>query len=74
MDGFFVAKFKVTKRAKQAKQDNVERNDIVMDEEVALEDVQFDEGEDEEYLRGKWICIAVLMPGSHFQQRPNGGD
>ena len=74
MDGFFVAKFKVTKRAKQAKQDNVERNDIVMDEEVALEDVQFDEGEDEEYLRGKWICIAVLMPGSHFRQRPNGGD
>lgn len=74
MDGFFVAKFKVTKRAKQAKQDNVERNDIVMDEEVALEDVQFDEGEDEEYLRGKWICIAVLMPGSHSQQRPNGGD
>jgi 25S rRNA (cytosine2870-C5)-methyltransferase len=71
MDGFFVAKFKVTKRAKQ---DNVERNDIVMDEDVALEDVQFDEGEDEEYLRGKWICIAVLTPGSHFQQRPNGGD
>ena len=74
MDGFFVAKFKITKRAKQAKQDGEEKHDILMDEDVALEDVQFDEGEDEEYIRGKWTCIAVLIPGSHFQQRPNGGD
>ncbi|KAF8478633.1 NOL1/NOP2/sun family RNA met [Russula ochroleuca] len=50
MDGFFVAKFKVTRRAKQAKQDSEEKNDILMDD-VAPEDVQFDEREDEEYIQ-----------------------
>jgi ribosomal RNA methyltransferase Nop2 len=54
MDGFFVAKFKVTKRAKQAKEDSEGKNDILLDEDVAMEDpVQFDEREDEEYIRGK---------------------
>ena len=74
MDGFFVAKFKVTKRAKQAEQDSEGKNDILMDEDVAPQDVQFDEREDEEHIRGAWICTAVLMCGSHVQQRPNGGD
>ena len=53
MDGFFVAKFKVTKRAKQAKQDSEGGTDILMDEDVAPENVQFDEREDEEYIQGK---------------------
>ncbi|KAH9997230.1 NOL1/NOP2/sun family-domain-containing protein [Russula vinacea] len=51
MDGFFVAKFKVTKRAKQAKQDSEGGTDILMDEDVAPENVQFDEREDEEYIQ-----------------------
>ena len=53
MDGFFVAKFKVTKRAKQAKLEGEGENDTLMDEDVAPEDVQFDEREDEEYIQGK---------------------
>jgi hypothetical protein len=53
MDGFFVAKFKVTKRAKEAKEDSEKNKEILMEEDVALEDVQFDEREDEEYIRGK---------------------
>jgi ribosomal RNA methyltransferase Nop2 len=53
MDGFFVAKFKVTKRAKQVKEDSEGKKDILMEEDVALEDVQFDEREDEGYIRGK---------------------
>jgi len=48
MDGFFVAKFRVTKRAKPPKE--VEE---LMDEGVIQEDVQFDEREDEGYIRGK---------------------
>ncbi|KAF8503508.1 NOL1/NOP2/sun family RNA met [Russula emetica] len=49
MDGFFVAKFKVTKRAKQAKQENEEKDNILMNEDAA--DIQFDEREDEEYVQ-----------------------
>lgn len=48
MDGFFVAKFRVTKRVKPPKE--VEE---LMDEGVIQEDVQFDEREDEGYIRGK---------------------
>jgi len=48
MDGFFVAKFKVMKRAKQIEEDE-ERGDLVVDEDVQ-EDVQFDEKEDERYI------------------------
>lgn len=51
MDGFFVAKFKVTKRAKQEKQENEENDNILMNEDAALEDIQFDEREDEEYIQ-----------------------
>jgi ribosomal RNA methyltransferase Nop2 len=68
MDGFFVAKFKVTKRAKQAEQDSEEKNDILMDEDVAPQNVQFDEREDEEHIRGAWICTAVLMRGSQYNR------
>ncbi|KAH9063389.1 NOL1/NOP2/sun family RNA met [Lactarius vividus] len=49
MDGFFVAKFRVTKRAKQADEDE-ERSYPAVDEDV-LQDVQFDEKEDEQYIQ-----------------------
>ncbi|KAI9466259.1 NOL1/NOP2/sun family RNA met [Lactarius psammicola] len=48
MDGFFVAKFKVTRRAKQVEEDE-ERSDPVVNEDVP-QDVQFDEKEDERYI------------------------
>lgn len=53
MDGFFVAKFKVMKRAKQAKEDDEEMAAIANDEDALPEDIQFDEKEDEEYIQGK---------------------
>lgn len=59
MDGFFVAKFKVTKRAKQAKQENEDNDNILMNEDVALEDIQFDEREDEEYIQGKSTRVEM---------------
>ncbi|KAH9966718.1 NOL1/NOP2/sun family-domain-containing protein [Russula dissimulans] len=49
MDGFFVAKFRVTKRVKPSKEED--ENEILMDEDVTQEDVQFDEKEDEGYIR-----------------------
>jgi hypothetical protein len=51
MDGFFVAKFKVMKRAKQTEEDE-ERSNPVVDEDV-LQNVQFDEKEDERYIHGE---------------------
>jgi len=48
MDGFFVAKFKVMRRAKKAGEDK-EGSDPVVDQDV-LQDVQFDENEDERYI------------------------
>ncbi len=51
MDGFFVAKFKVTKRAKKA-EDDEKRGDSVVDEKE-VEEVQFDEKEDEPYIQGE---------------------
>ncbi|KAI9446410.1 putative NOP2-nucleolar protein [Lactarius indigo] len=59
MDGFFVAKFRVTKRAKQADEDE-ERNNPVVDEDV-LQDVQFDEKEDERYIQGESPRIAAVL-------------
>jgi 25S rRNA (cytosine2870-C5)-methyltransferase len=59
MDGFFVAKFKVTKRAKQAKQENDEKDNILMNKDAALEDIQFDEREDEEYIQGKSTRVEM---------------
>ncbi|KAI0006077.1 NOL1/NOP2/sun family-domain-containing protein [Russula compacta] len=50
MDGFFVAKFRITKRGKQVKEDE-EESDTLMEEDVAQEDVRFDEKEDEEYIQ-----------------------
>jgi len=61
MDGFFVAKFKVTKRAKQAEEDE-ERSDPVVDEDV-LQDVQFDEKEDERYIQGESLRITAVLAG-----------
>ncbi|KAH9981251.1 NOL1/NOP2/sun family-domain-containing protein [Lactifluus volemus] len=52
MDGFFVAKFKVTKRAKQAKEEDEEKHETVMDEDVPSQGVRFDEKEDKEYIQG----------------------
>ena len=50
MDGFFVAKFRVTKRAKgEGEAENV----ISMNEDVAQQDIQFDEDEDKGYIQGK---------------------
>jgi hypothetical protein len=68
MDGFFVAKFKVTKRAKQAKQEDEENDNILMNEDAALEDIQFDEREDEKYIQGRSKGVEMhcsLMRGSH---------
>jgi len=61
MDGFFVAKFKVTKRTKQAEEDE-ERSDPVVDEDV-LQDVQFDEKEDERYIQGESLRITAVLAG-----------
>lgn len=48
-----MAKFKVMKRVKQEKQENEVKDDILMNEDAAVEDIQFDEREDEEYIHGK---------------------
>ena len=65
MDGFFVAKFKVTKRTKPAKQDDEEKDNILMNEKAVLEDIQFDEREDEEYIRGKSTRVGMhCSPGA----------
>ncbi|KAH9005202.1 NOL1/NOP2/sun family RNA met [Lactarius hatsudake] len=74
MDGFFVAKFRVTKRAKQAEEDK-ERSYPAADEDV-LQDVQFDEKEDERYiqeakrrqLKAKGLRVT---PRSHLQSVPS---
>ena len=55
MDGFFVAKFRVTKRAKQAKEEDEVENDTLMDEDVVQKDVQFDEDEDKDYIQGTFM-------------------
>lgn len=59
MDGFFVAKFKVTKRTKPAKQDNEEKDNVLMNENAVMEDIQFDERGDEEYIRGKSTRVGM---------------
>jgi 25S rRNA (cytosine2870-C5)-methyltransferase len=59
MDGFFVAKFRVTKRTKQAKEQDEVENDISMKEDVARQDVQFDEEEDKGYIQGKSMVVFV---------------
>jgi ribosomal RNA methyltransferase Nop2 len=59
MDGFFVAKFKVTKRAKQAEQENEENDNILMNEDAAPEDIRFDEREDEEHIQGKSTRVEM---------------
>jgi 25S rRNA (cytosine2870-C5)-methyltransferase len=59
MDGFFVAKFKVTKRAKQEKEEDEEKYKTAMDEDVPSQDVRFDEKEDEEYIQGKFMAVLV---------------
>ena len=60
MDGFFVAKFKVMKRAKLEKLENEERDDILMNEDAALEDdIQFDEREDEDYIQGESTRVEM---------------
>ena len=62
MDGFFVAKFKVTKRAKQEKEEDKEKNETVMDEDVPSQDARFDEKEDEEYIQGKFMAVLLGSP------------
>lgn len=52
MDGFFVAKFRVTKRGKQATEEGEVENDVSMNEDIA-QDVQFNEDEDKGYIQGK---------------------
>jgi len=69
MDGFFVAKFKVTKRAKQAMQENEEKDDILMNEDAALEDIRFDEREDEEYIQGKSTRVEIHCSSTHVFNR-----
>jgi 25S rRNA (cytosine2870-C5)-methyltransferase len=64
MDGFFVAKFRVTKRAKQSKQENEEKDNILMNEDAALEDIQFDEREDENYIQGKSARVEIRCGSS----------
>ena len=59
MDGFFVAKFKVTKRLKQTEEDE-ESGDPVADEDV-LQNVQFDENEDEQYIHGVSPRMIVVL-------------
>ncbi|KAI0256750.1 NOL1/NOP2/sun family-domain-containing protein [Lactifluus subvellereus] len=66
MDGFFVAKFKVMKRAKQAKEDDEGKSEIVIDEDAPPEDIRFDEKEDEEYIQGKSV-LAFVQRGSGSQ-------
>jgi ribosomal RNA methyltransferase Nop2 len=73
MDGFFVAKFRVTKRAKQAKEEGEEENDILMDEGVTQEDVRFDVEEDEQYVQGKstreLLCGSCLTGPTEAKRR-----
>jgi hypothetical protein len=58
MDGFFVAKFRVMKRGKQATEEGEVENDITMNEDVA-QDVQFNEDEDNGYIQGKSMPVSV---------------
>ena len=68
-----MAKFKVTKRAKQAKQENEEKDDILMNEDAAPEDVQFDEREDEEYIQGKSTRVEMHCGSSAWLTFVNRG-
>ena len=66
MDGFFVAKFRVTKRAKQAKEEGQVENDISMNVDVVQQDTQFDEEEDKGYIQGKstlGLVHSTLLTG-----------
>jgi ribosomal RNA methyltransferase Nop2 len=74
MDGFFVAKFRVTKRAKQAKEEDGVENDTLMDEDVVQKDVRFDEDEDRDYIQGTFIPAFKLCRWltGHNSQRPRG--
>jgi len=60
MDGFFVAKFKVMKRGKQAKEEDEVENDISMNDDVAQQDIQFDEDEDKGFIQGKSMPVIVV--------------
>jgi len=60
MDGFFVAKFRITKRVKQAKEEDDAEKETLMDEDVVQKDVQFDEDEDKDYIQGTFM--PVFMP------------
>ena len=57
MDGFFVAKFRITKRAKQAKEEGEVEKDTLMDGDVVQKDVQFDEDEDKDYIHGTFMLV-----------------
>jgi ribosomal RNA methyltransferase Nop2 len=59
MDGFFVAKFRVTKRGKQAREEDEVENAISMNEDVAQQGIQFDEDEDKGYIQGKSMPVIV---------------
>jgi len=73
MDGFYVAKFKVQKRAKVkvAAQDTEPTN--VEDVSEQHEDVGFDSEEDKAYIEGLSIDLHFIFHCScHFFQRENG--
>jgi len=74
MDGFFVAKFRVTKRVKQAKEEDEVENDTLMDEDVVQKYVQFDEDEDKDYIQGTFTLAfqRCRWLTGHYSQRPRG--
>ncbi|KAI0273682.1 NOL1/NOP2/sun family-domain-containing protein [Gloeopeniophorella convolvens] len=52
MDGFFVAKFKVMRRTKEASREDAKAtNDVLMDVDVPQESVQFNDDEDDQYIQ-----------------------
>lgn len=82
MDGFYVAKFKVEKRAKikptAEDTEDVDNNVIVEEDQQnkkAQEDIGFDSEEDRPYLEGSYYnfvsCHYLICLGSF--QRQNGG-
>jgi ribosomal RNA methyltransferase Nop2 len=65
MDGFFVAKFKVEKRAKVPKANEKEDEHVEVDEEFmqgvegGIEATAFDSDEDQPYLEGKQFILVT---------------
>jgi ribosomal RNA methyltransferase Nop2 len=77
MDGFFVSKFKVEKRAKQPKKDGDDDDGEAAEEpRVVDQDVQFDDEGDKLFLQGECFLLSVgvgwTLTTKYMLQRASG--